>query len=114
MSVCIVRIIGGYGHGTQNCGCAAPLHGHGNPLQHAGGGATEALQSSPKDSTPTYIILSNRAVSIAISIFYIYIMNAMYITLREIYNYTVLLRYYMGTTYIMLYIISDPCHAQTQ
>ena len=46
-----------------------PLHGHGNPLQHAGGGATEALQSSPKDGTPTYIILSNRAVLIAISIF---------------------------------------------
>ena len=45
----------------------------------------------------------------------LYSMHAMYITLREIYNYTVLLRlYYMGTTYIMLYIISDPCHAQTR
>ena len=33
VSVCIVKVIGGYGHGTQNCGCVAPLHGHGNPLQ---------------------------------------------------------------------------------
>ena len=33
VSVRIVKVIGGYGHGTQNCGCVAPLHGHGNPLQ---------------------------------------------------------------------------------
>ena len=33
VSVCIVKVIGGYGHGTQNCGCVAPLHGNGNPLQ---------------------------------------------------------------------------------
>ena len=33
VSVCVVKVIGGYGHGTQNCGCVAPLHGHDNPLQ---------------------------------------------------------------------------------
>ena len=25
--------VGGYGHGTQNCGCVVLLHGNGNPLQ---------------------------------------------------------------------------------
>ena len=33
VSVCIVKVIGRYGHGTQNYSCVAPLHGHGNPLQ---------------------------------------------------------------------------------
>ena len=33
VSVCIVKVIGGYGYGTQNCDCVDPLHGHGNPLQ---------------------------------------------------------------------------------
>ena len=33
VSVCIVKVIGRYGHGTQSCSFVAPLHGHGNPLQ---------------------------------------------------------------------------------
>ena len=67
-------------------------YGHGNPLQHAGGGgATEALQSSPKDGTPTHvyykIIYIEQLCSHVTMTSIFYSMHAMYITLREIYNY---------------------------